>query len=62
MQQKNSPMWAGLTIIAGFVVGIAAFLAGILAVFNEYDYVGAGLCFLASAIVFGFLANSILRQ
>ncbi len=60
--QNNSPMWAGLSIIAGFLVGIAAFLAGILAVFNEYDYVGAGLCFLASALVFGLLANAVFRD
>jgi hypothetical protein len=60
--KNNSPVWAGLTIIAGFVVGIAAFLAAILAVFNEYDYVGGGLCLLASALIFGLLANSILRD
>jgi len=62
MEERNSPLWAGLTVIAGFVVGICSFLAGLLAVFNEYNYIGAGLCFLASALVFGLLANSIFRK
>ena len=50
---KNSPAVAGLAVIGGFIVGLVAFLAAILAVFNEFDYVGAGLCFLASAFAFG---------
>ena len=53
---------AGFGVFAGFFVGIVAFLAGILAVFNEYDYIGAGLCFLASAIAFGMLTNAIFRE
>ena len=53
---------AGFGIFAGFFIGIVAFLAGILAVFNEYDYVGAGLCFLASAFAFGLIANVIFRN
>jgi len=60
---ENGPRaLAGFGVFAGFFVGIAAFLAGILAVFNEYDYIGAGLCFLASAIAFGMLANAIFRE
>lgn len=60
--EKSSSASAGFTVIAGYIVGIVAFLAGILAVFNEYDYVGAGLCFLASAFVFGLIANAIYRD
>jgi len=48
--------------LGGFIIGIIAFLAGLLAVFNEYDYVGAGLCFLASAFAFGLLANALFRK
>jgi len=59
---KNSPAVAGLAVIGGFIVGLVAFLAAILAVFNEFDYVGAGLCFLASAFAFGLLANAIYRE
>jgi hypothetical protein len=59
---KSSPAVAGLAVFAGLIVGVVAFLAGILAVFNEYDYVGAGLCFLASAFAFGLLANAIYRE
>ena len=62
MAGKSNPVWAGLIVIGGFIVGIVAFLAGLLAVFNEFNYIGAGLCFLASAIAFGLLANSIFRS
>ncbi len=62
MAEKRVPIWAGLSVIGGFLVGIIAFLAGILAVFNEFNYIGAGLCFMASALAFGLLANSIFRN
>jgi hypothetical protein len=60
--RNQSSILAGLIVIAGSIVGIAAFLAAVLAVFNEYDYVGAGLCLLASAFAFGLLANAIFRN
>lgn len=62
MANKAAPTWAGLSVIGGFIVGIVAFFAGILAVLNEFNYIGAGLCFLASALAFGLLANSIFRS
>ena len=62
MDEKRFASWAGLMVLGGFIIGIAGFLAAILAVFNEYDYIGAGLCLLASAIVFGLLANAMLRN
>ncbi len=62
MAEKRVPIWAGLSVIGGFLVGIIAFLAGILAVFNEFNYIGAGLCFMASGLAFGLLANSIFRN
>lgn len=62
MQKNNPSMWAGLSVISGFIVGFLALIAAILAVLNEYDYIGAGLCFLAAALAFGFLANATLRD
>ncbi len=62
MNESRSSVWAGLSILGGFLVGIIALLAGLLAVFNEYDYIGAGLCFLASALAFGLLANALFRK
>ena len=62
MDENRSPVWAGLSVLGGFVIGIIALLAGLLAVFNEFDYIGAGLCFLASAIAFGLLENALIRK
>ena len=62
MTQRSYSGWVGIIVIGGFIVGIVALFAGILSVLNEYDYIGAGLCFLASALAFGLLANSILRN
>ncbi len=62
MTEGKAPVGAGLSVILGFIVGFAALLAGILAVFNEYDYVGAGLCFIAAALAFGLISNSIFRK
>jgi hypothetical protein len=62
MAEKRTPVWAGLSVIGGFIVGIIAFLAALLAIFNEYNYIGAGICFLASAVAFGLLANTIFRD
>jgi len=59
---KSSSALAGFGIIAGYIIGIVAFLVGILAVFNWDDFVGAGVCFLASAVVFGLIANAIYRD
>ena len=62
MSEKPAPVWAGLSVIGGFIVGTVAFLIGLLAVLNEYNYIGAGLCFLAAAFAFGLLANSIFPK
>ena len=62
MNENRPSVWAGLSVIGGFVVGIIAVLAGLLAVFNEFDYIGAGLCFLAAALAFGYLANAMFRN
>lgn len=62
MDKKSNPVWAGLSVLGGFIVGIIGLLAGLLAILNEFNYIGAGLCFLASALAFGLLANSIYRK
>ena len=61
-ENRNASRTAGLSVIGGLIIGVVAFFAGILSVFNEFDYVGAGLCFLASAFAFGLLANALYRR
>ncbi|MGD8457168.1 MAG: hypothetical protein PVF83_12350 [Anaerolineales bacterium] len=62
MGKKKSTSFPGLSIIGGFIIGIAGFFAAFLAVFNEYDYVGAGLCLIASALAFGLMSNAMFRK
>ena len=62
MEERRSSAWVGFLILGGFIVGIVALLAGLLSVLNEFNYVGAGLCFLASAFAFGLPTNAILRN
>ena len=62
MDENRNGVWAGLSVLGGFIVGVFGLLASLLALFNEYDYVGVGLCLLASAVAFGLLANAILRK
>lgn len=62
MNTKKGSASAGLSVIGIFIIGIFGFFAAILAIFNEYDYVGAGLCLIASALAFGHLANAMFRK
>ena len=62
MSKKKGYSYPGLSVIGGFIVGITGILAALLSIFNEYDYVGAGLCLMASAIAFGQLANAMFRK
>jgi hypothetical protein len=62
MDEKRVSIAALLSMIGAFAIGISGFCAGALAVVNEYDYVGAGLCFLAAAFSFGLLANALYRK
>ena len=61
-EKRYASRAAGLSVIGGFIIGVVAFFVGILSVFNEFNYVGAGLCFLASAFAFGLLANALYRK
>ena len=62
MNEKRVSIAAGLSLIGAFVIGVSGFCAGFLAIVNAYDYVGAGVCFLASALSFGLLANALSRK
>jgi len=61
MDEKRAERWAGLSVMGGYIVGIVGLLGGVFSIFSETDFVGAGLCFLASALAFGLIANAIFR-
>lgn len=61
MESKSGAKLAGMSVMYGIVTGIVAFFAGVIAVFFG-RFEGAGLCFLASAIAFGLLANAMYRD
>ena len=50
----------GFATIATCVVGVGAAIAAIGA-FDESDFVGVGVCLIASALSFGLLLNAFLR-
>lgn len=52
----------GVTIIGCFVVGIAGLIGAAVGMFGFEDPTGAGVCLIASAIVFGLAANAVFRK
>ena len=40
-------------VLALIVIGLLGLFTGILSFINEYNYVGTGLCLIASALSFG---------
>jgi hypothetical protein len=36
MEERHNPIWAGLSVLGGFIVGIIALLAGLLAILQVY--------------------------
>jgi len=62
MDEKRAERWAGLSVMGGYTVGVVGLFGGVFSIFNETDFVGAGLCFLASALAFGLIANAIFRE
>ena len=58
----NAESLAGISVVFGLLTGGAALLAAFLAVVNEFDYVGAGLCLLAAAFSFGLVSNALFRR
>lgn len=59
---KSASALVGLSVLGATAVGVLGFFAAILALFNEYDYVGVGLSLLAAAMAFGLLTNALLRE
>lgn len=57
---KRGLGFVGLTTVALSLVGLASFLLGLGAA-TQYDWVGCGLCFLASAVAFGLLLGALLK-
>ena len=47
----------GLMMIGLIIIGILGIFTALLSFLNEYNYIGTGLCLLASAYAF----NSILK-
>ena len=60
-QSSQASIMAGYSVIGLFVVGIAALVVALLAVVNETDFIGAGLCLLAASTAFGHLVNAVFR-
>ncbi len=63
MEKKPSRFEAllGISVIAGLITGLAAFLAAVFA-FTNAAWVGVGVCLLAAAFGFGLVANALLRS
>ena len=57
MKESKSTALAGWMMIGLIVVGVFGLFTAFLSFINEYDYVGTGLCLLASAFAF----SSVLK-
>jgi len=57
MEEKKTKALAGWMVICLIVVGVFGFFAAILSFINEYNYIGSGLCLIASAFAF----SSVLK-
>ena len=60
--RQQSSMIPGIVIVGCFVVGIAGLIAAAVGMFGFEDPTGAGVCLVASAIVFGLAANAVFRK
>lgn len=58
MEEKNNKAVAGLMILGLIVIGVFGLFAGVLSLFNEYNYIGTGLCLIASVLAFGAVLKS----
>ena len=58
--RKVSNTIIALAAVGSAVTGVVSFLGALIPYF-EGDFVGAGLCLLASAFSFGLLANALYR-
>lgn len=60
-QHKPTPL-PGLAALGCLVTGAGSLFLGLAAVLDKNDFIAAGLCLLASACAFGFLANALFRK
>jgi hypothetical protein len=60
--QDRTTSFPGLAALGCIVAGAAALITGFIAALDKSDFAGAGLCLLASACAFGFLANALFRK
>jgi hypothetical protein len=51
----------GIAVFAALLIGLIGLVAGIFA-FSSADWIGTGLCLIASAISFGSVTNALLRR
>lgn len=54
--------FAGGAVIALFIVGVTAFAFSGIALFQGLNLTAAGICLIAAALAFGFLASALLRR
>jgi len=60
--EPRSAASPGLAVIGCILVGISGLVAFMVAAAEHADYVGAGVCLIASALAFGSLANAVFRK
>lgn len=60
--QNNTSSTPGLVVLGCIAVSAASLFIGIISAVNENDFVGAGVCLIASALSVGLLANAVWRK
>lgn len=60
MEEKKNTRLAGWMVLGLIGIGICGLFAGFLSFINEYNYVGTGLCLIASAQAFGMVLRAYL--
>lgn len=53
MDKKQTTALAGWMILALILTGLLGLFTGFLSFTNDYNYIGTGLCLIASALAFG---------
>lgn len=64
-EKRSGTGYVGWAAYGLFTIGTASALVAVLALVNtrhEPDFLGAGLCLIASALGFGLLLNGMLRR
>lgn len=61
MKTNRAESFAGMAFLCGFITGVVSFIAAVVGLLT-LNLVGAGVCFGASALAFGLIANAALRD